>query len=350
MPDLTIALPTQSLHLNPEPPKAHVRRPLLTPIPDNPGAFLLVIDNSSLEKFVTCPMSARNYLVLGREGGAKNAALTFGGAVHAGLEQLLLGQDEVLQNDAIAKHFRDCPAPPDDYRTLQNALAILKAYRVRSTFPDYDWTILSDASGPLVERAFELPLFAVDISFNLPDGTAVTSIHVAWSGRMDAIVFCNGRARVCDHKTTSIAGDQFTQDFILSNQTLGYTWAAQQLYPEHNVSGFVLNAIHFKRPTGTSQSLTEPGPRGGAAPLSFFRAYYDYSPERVSWWVDNVKRIILDFIHHLAENSWPSHTKWCFGKYGKCPYHDACVEDNPVVRDNLLTSNLYQTVTWNPVK
>lgn len=369
------------------------RRPLLTPLP-TPGHFLLVTDNSSMEKFTTCPQSARNYLVLGREARAKNAALTFGGAVHAGLEVLLKGPTQVVnsmqladgsshwsssspnawrmesdaefrarQDLAIVNHFAAHPTPPDEYRTPATALEVLRHYRSKCLIdPGYEWEILADTEGPLVERAFELPLGTIELDTwvngnyggqgmgNIPQ-TYIHTIHLAWSGRIDAIVRANGKVRVVDHKTTSVAGDNFVQEFAIRNQTLGYVWAARQLWPDLDVSGFLLNAIHLKRPTGNaSRSLVEPGPRGGDAPLSFFRAYFDYSLERLRQWELNAQAIVSDFVHNLVRDYHPLATSWCVGKFGRCPYHDACTIDDLRVRDNYLMSDAYTTVTWNPVR
>lgn len=374
-----VEISTSHVNLHPEPLVAHAPRQLLTPLP-TPGHFLLVIDNSSLEVFTTCPMSAYYKLVLKREAHARNAALTFGGALHEGLEkflhrQYIKQQDAVNPNfdyegqedQAILRYFTENPAPLDEYRTVQNCLATLAAYRVRATMPDYQWEIQSDANGPIIERAFELPLGVVEVGahINMPwlgkeaeklTGTEVerewhplvSHIHIAWSGRIDAIAKCNGAVRVVDHKTTSIMGDSFMQDFQISNQVLGYVWAAKQLWPDLEVSAFCVNAIHFKKPTG-SGPITEPGPRGGPAALNFIRGYYEYSQNRIDEWESNALFIVSDFIHCLARDAFPRHTKWCFGKYGKCQYHDVCVQDEPKVRENMIKSDMFKTVTWNPV-
>lgn len=350
------------------PPHPSGRRPLLTPLPE-PGHFLLVLDNSSAEKFVTCPQSAYNYLVLGREAHAKNAALTFGGALHAGIEKLLVGVPLADAQSAVENFFTDHPAPLDDYRTVENAKQVLQHYELQSRMPDYDWTILSDEQGPIVERAFELPLGVLEVGADIampwlddshviswhehangPRTTYVSHIHVAWSGRIDAVAHAHGMTRVVDHKTTSIAGDQVIQDFHLSNQTIGYVWAAKQLWPEHNPQGFCVNFIHFKRPSSGQKGLTEKGPRGGEPPLNFFRSYFQYSDERLAWWANNALTIVSDFVHNLVRNHFPSHTKWCFGKYGQCPYHPVCSEDSAELRAKLIQSDLYRPVTWNPVR
>jgi hypothetical protein len=351
---LDISLDTASvLTKPPEPPAPRPRRELLTPLTEE-GHYLLVVDNSSIETFTTCPRYAQHYLFYGREGHARNAALTFGGAVHEGCESIERGDSDVVTAQKVLKFFTENPAPPDEYRTPQAALELLAHYRVRKTLPDYEWTVLSYNSNLLVEQPFEIPLgvLEVDAEIRLPswDKPAhVSHIHVAWSGRLDLIAICNNKNRVVDHKTTSIGGDQFVQDFQLSNQTIGYVWAAQQLWPDLNIDGFCLNAFHLKKPSA-GKGLMEVGPRGGPPALNFFRAYFDYSKERLQQWEDNALVLVEDFVHCLVRGYFPLHTKWCFAKYGKCQYHDVCTIDNPDVRLKLLESDAYRDVTWNPVR
>jgi hypothetical protein len=263
----------------------------------------------------------------------------------------------------VLQYFMENPAPTDEYRTVGNALEVLKHYRFRQTLPDYEWELLSDEQGLIVERAFELPLGVVEIDgwidmpwlndadpYVIREGHKklfVSHIHLAWSGRIDALVRDRGLVRVCDHKTSSIAGENFVMDFLLSNQTLGYVWAGRQLWPQYDVRGFLLNAIHFKKPTG-SGPINEPGPRGGPAALSFFRSYFDYSPSRLAEWEENAMTIVEDFLHCLVRGFFPRYTKQCFGKYGKCQYHDVCSVDDRDVRHRLLHSDMYKPVTWNP--
>ena len=375
-------LPTSTATLIPPNPGGS-RRPLLTPLPE-PGHFLMVIDNSSCEKFVTCPQSAYNYLVLGREGQVKSPALTFGGALHAGLEKFLEWQyrgqqlegidqsDSSVSSDAqdlaIVKFFCENPLPLDlyaDYRTVESCLEVMKHYRFQAQLPDYQWEILSDESGPVIERAFELPLGVLEVHAGIAmpwlsepidpkycddKGLPLVShIHIAWSGRIDAVVHANGMARICDHKTASDKRYLNPQKYHLANQTIGYVWAAKQLFPSLDVRGFLLNGIIFRKPTG-SGSIFDKGPRGGDPALSFARYYYEYSNERLLWWANNALTIVSDFIHCLTRNEFPSHTAWCHGTYGACPYLEVCEQDDPRMREALIQSDRYKTVTWNPVK
>lgn len=364
--NLSLSIPTNSLTITP-PEVAGTRRPLLTPIPNTPGEFLMVIDNSSLEKFTTCPKSSEFYLVHNREAHAKNAALVFGGAIHHALEAFELGLSDEEQDHRLVDFFTNHPVALGDYRTLSVALQVMKHYRVRATFPDYEWEGLADASGKqIVEKAFEIPIGVVEVEnyITMPwlvgeetigQATAngqiyVKNIHLAWSGRIDRLAHANSLDRACDHKTTSIGGDQVTSEYHLSNPMLGYTWASRKLFPEHDVRGACINFIHLRKPgvKGYPPSLLDAGPRGGEPPLNFFRAYYEYSLERLDWWEHNVVQICSDFIANLVRNYFPSHTKACVGKYGKCPYWDVCTIDNEQTRMNVLRSDMFKEVTWSP--
>lgn len=336
---------------NPEPLIPHKRRQFLTPIPAS-SDFLLVLDNSALTKFKECPLSYCYYALFNREAHARNAALAFGGAVHVGLETLLKGGDDEAVTSSVNRFFELNPPPPDEYRTPANALEILRHYRQRTTLPDYSWSILSDSSGPLIERAFELPLCSVLVNrdIQLPDWPTpqfCSRIHVAWSGRIDVVANCNTLNRIVDHKTSSIDGDTFTLSFVLSSQVLGYIWAGRQLWPDLDLRAFCLNVIRFKRPTG-SAPITEKGPRGGEPALKFFRAYYEYSPERMDWWFTNTVKTVADLVHCVTRSFWPARDNQCISKFGRCQYHDVCTTDNENVRAAILKSDLFKEVTWNP--
>lgn len=348
-----LTLDTSSAHTEQAPPLVPpVRRELLTLIPNTKDEYLLVLDNSSLTKFKECPLSWQYYAVYGREAHARNAALSFGGAIHVGLESILRGDDEATTSAKTLAFYQSNPPPPDEYRTPATALEVLAAYRQRTSFPDYTWDILSDDSGPIIEKPFELPLCSIRVNqqIQLPHWPAprpVSIIHVAWSGRIDLVAFTHGLNRVTDHKTSSIDGDNFTMSFNLSSQVLGYIWAGRQLWPSLDLRAFCLNVIRLKRPTG-STGLLEKGPRGGEPPLKFFRAYYQYSPERMDWWLANTKRIVTDIVHSLSRNFFTAHDNQCMNKFGRCQYHDVCMTDSEKVRLALLHSDLFKSVTWNP--
>lgn len=382
MSDLTVSLDLGGVTLHPEPKHESPPRYLLTPIPDAPGEFLFILDNTAMEKWKRCAAAANYYLVLRREAHAKNAALTFGGALHEGLE--LFHQQQwlnarspgvaddhcnfLMQDAAIRQYFLDNPTPHDEYRTVNNAIEVMAHYRRRcdeALYPDYNWTIFEDSNGPIIERAFELPLGVIEINafLHIPgidpavaNGLQrdeesrfwVSSVHVAWAGRIDVAAYCNNRARIVDHKTTSIDGDQFIQSFQLSSQTIGYLWAGRQLWPDLDLSGFCLNALRLKKPNVGAISLVAPGSRGGEPALKFFRSYFEYSPERLAEWHHDTLAHVEDFFHCLVRGHFPLNDRQCFDKFGRCPYHDICSLDDLDMRQRMLMSDAYKSVTWDP--
>lgn len=353
---MNINYDTSTIALRPEPPVPRLRRLLLTPLPEK-GHYLFVVDNSAAEKFV-CPTLAAYYLFYGREGHARNAALTFGGAIHVGLEQIETHgdkEDESATAQEVLKFFTENPAPPDEYRTPVCALEVLSHYRVRRKFPDFQWNLLTDDAGLVLERPFELPLGVLEVNADIqlpqwPEPQHVSHIHVAWSGKIDAVPFCNEQNRVCDNKTTSRGDDAFVQDFRLSSQSRGYVWAAQQLWPDFNITGFCLNAIYLKKPAA-GVGLMDRGPRGGEPALKFFRSYFDYEQASIDSWAENALVRIEDFIHSMVRNYFPMETTYCFNrKYGKCDMWDLCTISELDVRMNMLKSDMFKDVTWDPTK
>ena len=331
------------------------RREFLTHIEDN--EYLALFDSTALEKIARCHTAGYYYLVRGREPHAKNAALTFGGAEHAGVEKLFLGGDSATQDRAITQYFTDNPAPPDEYRTLPMALQVMQHYREQMQVRvDYkEESVRSDDHGLIVERPFEIPIGVLELNcdIQLPQWTEpqrVDNIHVAWSGRIDRVSFINNYSRVVDVKTSSMGGDQFIQTFHLSPQTIGYVWASQQMWPELEIRGFALDAIYLKKPTkGNAMiGLMEKGPRGGEPALQFFRAFFEYSQLRIDQWQANTMAEIEDFIFSLKRNFFPLRTQHCFNKFGRCPYFDVDVIDNPDVRIKVLESDAFKDVTWDP--
>ena len=163
--DLDISIELGSVNI--VPPAGLNERPriFLREIEGEPGEFLLILDNTASEKVVRCPTAGRFYMIESREGHAKNAALVLGGAVHDGIEKFLKGDSDLEQDAAVYRYFQENPAPPDEYRTVQNAVKIMGYYRQAQRMrEDYKWEILSDDEGPIIERPFELPLGVLEIN------------------------------------------------------------------------------------------------------------------------------------------------------------------------------------------
>lgn len=328
-------------------------RHLLTALPRE-GHYLLKLDSTALEGITRCPYFGFNRLVLHREAHARDASLIFGGSLHEGVKHLLLGDSKDLQEQAIVQYFTENFCPVDEYRTTTMALRVMRHYRLRyDVSPEMQFAVIRDGDTPLVEIPFEVPLCGYEVKTDIqlpdwPEPRYIDTIHVAYSGRIDLVASKDDRNMVVDHKTTSVAGDQFIQSFHLSNQAMGYVWVANKLWPTLNISTFCLNAIGLRRCKDDTVNLTKPGIRGGEPPLSFFRSFYEYSDEQLAQWETNTATVISDFIHCVVRDFYPQYTNSCFNKYGRCQYFDACTISNKQVRRRFLLSDNFKPVTWDP--
>lgn len=326
------------------------KRPLLEH--DKDHDYILRIDNTTLERFQTCARSAEFYCV-NRRQSRDSAALAFGGAIHEGLAVLYRdGFNQITKavEVTLAKIKSTWQPEADEWRTPQLAC---------ETIIDYAEKYKHDTIKPItydgelfVERAFSLYLGSIHLDRTLPQTAFelgvtmsegqdqplyINKLHILWSGRLDmAVTEGDDNVFVLDHKTTSIMGDQFFADFQLSQQMLGYVWAMRKLLPERNVIGTIVNAIAQRKPTKTGKSL------------EFKRQTFFQNLWMQEEWERDVMAGIERFVHSLCVGFFPKSPKWCFGKYGKCPYHEVCTLP-PDLRMSLLNSGEYVNVTWSPL-
>ena len=90
---------------------------------------------------------------------------------------------------------------------------------------------------PIIERPFELPLGVLEVNTRIqipewPEPRLVEAIHVAWAGRIDLDrqhqqSQPGGRSQNDQHR-----GRHLHSSYMLSHQTIGYVWAAQQIWPQ----------------------------------------------------------------------------------------------------------------------
>lgn len=327
------------------------RRPLL--IRDTGRNYILRIDNTSLETFQTCARKSEYYLVHRRQAPPA-AALAFGAALHTGLEhyykEKFKGNIITAAEDSIKKavdEYQSFPCPQDEWRTVAHLGFVLSKY-----FDHYDLTDFSPISLPTDEPAVEIPfslqLGHIDINGPIAFPTNllvddadereplyIDRLYIFWTGKIDLVVSHMSDLAITDHKTTSIAGPQFFDQFRLSQPVHGYAWATEQILKQP-VNKFLLNAIIMRKPTKTGTSL------------EFDRRPYHLSPAMLAEWKRDVLDEIARFVDQLTHGYFPKSPVWCMGKYGKCPYHDVCIMP-PDTRHAILNSDLYTNVTWSPL-
>lgn len=317
---------------------------LLSPVAGT-NDYILEIDNTSLERFITCARSAEYYIIRQREARSTNIALKFGGAIHKALEtKYIYGEGEAVrqkENEVLLKEFQDIVVPPDDHRTPDRAIEVVKKYHEK--YPQELFHVVEQDGHPLVEVRFAEELGTVEVFSDLYMYEAgvrrqfrVDRIFVVWTGRIDLIVEWDSQYWVVDHKTTQIMGDGYFGDFELSQPTVGYCWAAQRRFG-FTIAGLVLNALAVRKYT----------PKG--KPTEFQRRRYPYPQWQLTEWQPNTLAVVGRFIADWKDGYFPMETKWCFGKYGRCQYHAICTS-RPQDREEILLGADYQNVDWNPLK
>jgi hypothetical protein len=318
----------------------------------------LFLDNSSLERFTTCPRSAEYYICNKRESSDERIALAFGKAIHKILEARYRHNPNVVTkvpgisttdtNDIMLAAARDAFADwknedPEEFRNFSTAVTFIEKYNTHYPMEGFEILRLPDGS-PAIEVPFAVPLGSLtidgEIPVRLPTGE-VTSRHLStlkiiWTGRIDMIVKRGDAIFLVDHKTTSMMGPQYFKEFDLSSQVYGYIWAASTLLGKP-VSGFLVNALAFRKPT----------PKG--KPFEFQRYPVPADIGLVGEWVNDTLHIVSDFVEMAKRGYFPKHTKWCVGKYGPCPYSPICSLPPSPSRELLLNSGNYKAVQWNPL-
>lgn len=321
------------------------KRTLLTTIDGSDNDFALQIDNTSLEVFNACPRSAEYRLVHGRVP-ASTAALIYGGWIHEGLEEWYRTKDETLMlekaMEAIGtdgEHF-----PLNEWRTPDRCMDTLQRY-VRH-YDSEPFKLLEHNGKPAVEIPFSLPLGVIPLQCEVDpaivDGADteaspiyVNDVHVYWTGKIDLMIHLDERNWILDHKTSSMVGPTFWDQFSLSNQTIGYCWAGEQIYGS-KFAGLVVNAIVGRKQTRTG------------IPTAFERQRFYYRPDQVAEWEANTMTLVSDFLANLHRNDFPMTTSWCVGKYGKCKYHGVCTLPKEQ-RMLSLYSDEFVDNTWSPL-
>ena len=309
------------------------------------------IDNSSLEKFQTCPLSAFYYIIKRRQR-PPSPALSYGTAAHNALEVLYKHAgnwtDAVVEAAKLEvhKHFLNSPAPEGEWRDETHCTLLIDKYIQHYSGNDPIKPILHNGEF-FVENAFEIELGKININGLLPfsefdltgsgdneRGCNVRNIRVFWTGKIDVACDHLGGFYVFDHKTTSMEGATFYKQFELGQQPMGYAWVLWQL-TGRRPNGFIVNVLGSRKPTKTGRTY------------SFNREVYQYREDQLLEWHQDTQTLVSDFLSHMLRDYFPKSTVWCVGKYGTCPYHEVCTLPFDS-RMSMLNNYNFVNVTWDP--
>ncbi len=259
------------------------------------------INSSSVDLIQTCRRKAYYALERNLRGGDESEAQLFGTAIHRAMEAFygapVEGGERQLTLEQFQDAFVDCASqtlahlPDSDKRSIANGKKILEKYW--DTYQNDPWRVVVDASGPVVERSFELKL------------TPSIRIH----GQIDCLLenVETGEIVVCDHKTSSSLGSDFLNRIKPNIQFSIYAWAARQL--GFRVNRVMVNGIQVAK---TKVDL-----------LRVFTSRMESDEEEM--WAALSEAVEL-YRGCQKRGVWPQSSSSC-SNWGGCQYRDVCSLD-----------------------
>lgn len=326
----------------------------------------LVLDNSTLELFQTCPRAALYGICLRKKGSGDRPALKFGGITHKVLETRyrsaapMLEQTPEVQSTMLSvaeAEFSTYTPPIDDFRNLDRMVDLIHRYGQAYPFEPFEIARFSDGR-PLIEVPFAVPLGEIRVDAEMcvqpmlrnPDGDIVkngqpsvrkiSTIRILFTGRIDLAYLYNSGLYILDHKTASMATNM--AEFEIAHQFYGYTNATEELLGRE-VAGIVINRIVCRKPSRTGE------------PFTFERKLIPVQRGLVSEWKTDILHIIADFVEMVRRQYMPKHTQWCVAKFGPCQFHRVCTLGDTAdalspQRKMMLESGEFEDNTWSPLK
>lgn len=328
---------------------------------DDPSCpLVLTMDWSSLESLLACNRSAEYKLVHSKTTHTKSA-LIFGAAFHSALECFYKRSPTDTAESLVelggraiqAEYALHPPGSIDDYRTADFCFATYCQY-VTQYFNETITPYIHEGK-PLVEFTFVMPVGMTEVPVsifkqwgfgkltndakreqNWADAHLIPC-RIEWSGIIDALMLMGDgeTLRVCDHKTSSISTSALFDSYNVSMQPIGYVTAMREAFPNLTIKGFLLNSVICRKPTKTGTSYES------------YRRPYDYTTEQCDEWKSDLLALIGELLHNLTTKNFPKKTNWCAGKYGACPYLDACSAPASQ-RAMILNTGMFADNTWKP--
>ena len=316
-------------------------------IDEKSGKTLVRINSSSLGVIQECLRKAKYLLLEGWRSNSESPATLFGSAIHSALEVFYRGdhktrklpkfeQMELMSyghivegetSDLLLQATRAFIAkaeplkllPESDKRSIQNGVWILFHYF--KTFLDDPYVVYHDEKGPFTERAF---------TFRLYEGA---SFIIDYFGTIDLVVkhTINGDILVCDHKTSSIVGNDFYNRLKPNHQYTGYLFGGLEACGL-KTNSFLVNCLQVKPKPKTARGSEPHFPRQVTT-----RDADDYQEFRDSV-VESVSRYLMSVKH----NTFPlGHVNAC-AMYAGCQYLQVCSAPKSL-RTNILNAKFVRS-------
>ena len=318
-------------------------------LPLTKGALL--IDNSFLEDFISCPRKAQYRYMQRRIPSGERNALNYGTAIHTALEYRYVqwnnsspspSQRQELTH-VLQDYFGKNPCSEEDWRSVEFADETITEYLKRYNVEPFR-LICDIDQHPMAELSFSVPLYVHRATLTDIDGSRFEQvIPIVYTGRIDLVVLWDNQLGIVDHKTSGMLGNTFIELHRVAPQFEGYCWALQKI-TGHEPSFFLINGIRTK-----NKPLKPAGGWDKWWDESFLRHKEYIKPGQLEEWRLNTIALIEEFFFHCVDKQYMPQKKKACTMYGKCPYYDVCYLPTSQ-RESELNSDKFTTNEWTPLK
>lgn len=301
---------------------------------------LVRINSSSLSIIQECLRKSQYSLIEKWRPETEPPATVFGGAIHKALEiyysgtfeqrslpkletmimmsygHRIEGEEENLILRATRGFIEKAQPlsllPETDKRSIQNGVWIL--YHYFKSFIDDPYVAYVDESGPFVERPFTLRLFEDE------------KLIVDYFGTIDLVVrhLKNNNILVCDHKTSSIVGNDFYNRLKPNAQYTGYLLGAREVFGIET-NAFLVSCLQVK-----SKPVTERG-----SPPHFPRQETTRDDADFAEFKDSVVWAVRSFLAARSSGIFALGNVNACAMYAGCNYLSVCSAPKSL-RENIL--------------
>lgn len=238
------------------------------------------VSNNSLKTIATCELQSvlkHCYRLVSRD---EAASLRCGIAVHLALETFFRTDSTVQALQALTDDYQewsDINLHQKDRRAFDNVHATLQEWFERyPTIASLPYTVKPE----WVELEIAVPLD--------PDG------DYTLTGRVDAVVECDGHLYVMDHKTAAKIDAFWASQFKNDSQMSGYVWAVQKQL-QRPVVGVLINGIQMAKLPSAANRICKThqtdyevcGPKHAVFEL----VALGRTPEQLDQWLDSAIKL-----------------------------------------------------------
>lgn len=296
------------------------------------------IDNFALTMHQTCPSKYDLRIRQGWTSRGKSAALGFGGSLHSGMATWYKTHDLGQALLAIGNSWHD-DQPVDDFRTKEKCITTMIEYSKK--YPSESFTVVGAPENPMIEVPFTIELDGLCIPFCnscgcMQPGFTETYCQkcgdplepIEYGGIFDGLIEFSNQVYILEHKSTSVLGSTYFNQFKPNNQVCGYIWGAGKLSGK-KVNGALINAIGIYK----------------AGATKFERDITSRSDTAIAEWKKSVQMTCAEIRFHERHGFWPLRTMACT-LYGRCEFHDVHVLEHEAEREKRL-ENDYVRAVWD---